>query len=374
MLDKEGRTEFVLANLAVYPVPPEACRAIYGDQQFSERAGIDRHSYEPFVASGLALWRDGRHGQFKVRIDTAAGEAFNAALEEGGGLRIGLVQPNSEFSDMHLGEPTDPKKPDSRFFGVRPADPENQLKLIKKAVSEAQGYDVGIILLPELVTTEKNAKALGASMQDCRPKLQVVVGGSYHHTDEAGVKRNSTRVHFVNRTDGRHLDDRIYSKSGPFYVDLTPKPANPDKAAAIQATSEKPDLKFREDVEPSLEVRLYVGENITVVVLICADLLNSTLRHLVNRLGPSLVLVCNMTYKTEGFVDIAHELIAEAQSTSVMVNNPGSWPASDPDHVLVGMPLENDRVMCEKFPDGERVMVFDTRPGADGRPSLGKPT
>lgn len=377
---KTGASVFTLEDQDVFCIPPEACTSLYGARSFSERDDVDRYPFEPSHVPGLALWRADVHHPFSVVVDTEAGAQFSAALDDhDGSLSITLIQPNTSILEMFIDDFAPPEQPDRRFFGVRPLDREKQRETISDAISRAADPSAGIVLLPELVTTEHDAVAIGEQIaawtgnSDLTVLPRVIIGGSYHH-EENGVRRNTTKVHFPSRT-GPPVADRTYSKSAAFFMDF---PTEVLEYLTDEAPRYTGDVHFREDVEPSTEIRLYLGDNYSAIVVICSDLLDRTFLDVIRRLRPSLVLVCNMTYKSEGFVSVAHSLISHSQTTTVMVNNPGTWwPQSDketlppPDGVIIGMPLARDRILTHSF-GGERLVCFITG-GAPEPPKLNVP-
>ena len=367
LTDKAGASVFTLEDLAVFCIPPEACSALYGSRSFRERDDVDRYPFEPSHVPGLALWRTGAHHPYSVVVDTEAGGQFNAALNDhDGSLSITLIQPNSSIVEIFIDDFAPPEQSDRRFFGVRPLNRERQRETISDAISRAADPPAGIVLLPELVTTESDAKAIGeqisawAATGDTTTLPRVIIGGSYHH-EEKGIRRNTTKVHFPSGT-GPPVADRTYSKSAAFFMDF---PAEVLEYLTQHSSQYTGDVHFREDVEPSTEVRLYLGDSFSAIVAICSDLLDRTFLDVIRRLRPSLVLVCNMTYKSEGFISIAHSLISHSQTTTVMVNNPGTWWAQSegaplpPDGVIIGMPLAGSRILTHSF-NGERLVRFTT--------------
>jgi len=379
LVNERGESVFTLNDLDAFCVPAEACTALYGQRSFSERADVDRSPFEPSQVPGLSLWKTDTHLPFSVVVDTEGGAQFSASLgDHGDVLAITLIQPNDSIAEIFIDEFAPAVEPDRRFFGVRPLDPTKQLQTISESLSRAVGIPTGIVLLPELVNTASLARSIadqvmamtGDSAGAVLPR--VVVGGSYHHIED-GVRRNTTLVHFPSRT-GPPVADRVYSKSAAFFMDFPPEILEYLTGTKGEYTG---DLHFREDVEPSTEIRLYIGDAFSAVVVICSDLLDKTFLNAIHRLKPSLVLVCNMTYKSEGFVSIAHDLIAHSQTTTVMVNNPGEWwngksgaPKPDPpDGIIIGMPLAGNRILQHNFESDERIAQFSTR-GAPASPQL----
>ena len=382
-----------LKHLQAFPVIAHGCNTLYKRKSgLSTRSGYERRQYDPSTVSGLSLWWDDRSTRpFKVDIDRAAGDEFNRGLDNNNTLRIALVQLNRTLFDLCIETISDESVNDPHFAGLHPKNEQAQIDSACKRLNQAAAANAGIALLPELAMTETAAKDVAAALATpgkVIPEnaddwiLRVAVTGSFHHVDGQGEQRNSTFIELP-RTANPPLQPRQHSKSGAFHyksarVLLELIACVPERAAAAQKKLselsesvnhnmekltqllDQEEQDFREKVCPSYEIRVYLGSKFSVVVVICADVLNGTIRNVIRALSPSLVLVCNMTKRLDNFVGFAHDLIVECQTTLVSVNNPAQhWP--DPvKGALVGMPLQKhqDRILEEDFADGE-IVVFD---------------
>lgn len=395
--DSRMPSEHKLENLEAFPIHAKGCNTLYGTKKgLSTRPGPDRSQNDPSAVSGLALWRENRNKPYKVIIDRVGGEQFDACLDDDNTLKIALIQPNKYLLELCVTTVSDPSDPDPHFFGLQPRYEKAQIDIAIKGLKVAEKAGAGIALLPELTMTESAVKEIGAQLAkpgnilppnaDHRT-LRVVVSGSYHHEDAQGARRNSTRVQFP-----RHSDPTMYrqhSKSGKFVhriqrVFLEMMSTDPMVVdAAVKAhnagTASTTEVAFREDVEYPYEIRLFIGQKFSAVVVICADLLSETFRDVVKEICPSLVLVCNMTKTVDPFKDVAHELILACQATLVSVNNPAMWlDAAAPGGsvgvpgVLVAMPLSGDQkedVHKRNFANAKQIIIFDFgRPAAKGAP------
>jgi len=124
--------------------------------------------------------------------------------------------------------------------------------------------------------------------------------------------------------------------------------------------------RFREDIEPENKIRLFTGAQFSVVVVVCADLLNKDFRRALEALKPSLVLVCNMTEKQGDFASAAHALILACQATLVAANNPARWwkfvgiPGKCVPGAMVGMPVrEASKRVVEANVPRNKIIIFD---------------
>jgi hypothetical protein len=369
-----------LKHLQAFPVVANACKNLYGeDVRLSTKSGYERQQYDPHMVSGLSLWlRDRTTRPFEVTVDRPGGDDFNRCLLNNT-LRIALIQLNPNLSELCIETLSDEKDTDHHFFGLHPIDEPKQIDAACKGLEEAVAARAGIALLPELAMTEDAEQKVGTKLGPPiipsgtdQGTLRVVVSGSFHHVDDENKQRNSTLIRFPRASPP--LKPRCHSKSGAFFYKsprLFLQTMDCDATRAADAYAELGKLgagmfklrgeDFRENVEPTRKIRLYLGEKFSVVVVICADILTTTIRDIVERLSPSLVLVCNMTNNLDQFVSVAHELIVACQATTVSVNNPAHHlePVKG---ALAGMPLRDHacRVKVEDVKPGE-ILLFDVR-------------
>jgi len=372
-----------LKHLQAFPVVANGCVNLYGkDSGLSTRSGTERKQYDPSSVGGLSLWhRDRATRPFNVIIDKAGGDEFNCCFENNT-LKIALIQLNESLDDLCITTLSDETDPEPTFFGVYPKDKRKQIEAATDRLEQAVVAGAGIALLPELTMTEDAEKEIGESLAGQiipdgtdRPILRGVVSGSFHHRDE-GQQRNSTVIRFP-RTDPA-LEPRRHSKSGAFYFSsprlfLEKTTCDTGRANAAEAALKKlgpealrlPPERFREDVKPSHEIRVFLGAKFSVVVVICADLLTPTFRDVLKMLSPSLVLVCNMTETLQPFLDAAHELILGCQATLASVNNPAEHLEGPVKGALIGMPLRDEqrRIQTADFDKARKgeILLFDVR-------------
>ncbi|OBA30875.1 hypothetical protein [Gordonia sp. 852002-51296_SCH5728562-b] len=355
----DGADIYDLVDMCAFPTHAQGCLSLYRPHGLSESPNPERvDQWNPSTVTGLSLWRSENTRPFRVTLDRTRGRHFDMAVGENG-LRIAILQPNRNFSEINIGDwyitggtPL--------FFGIRPAHRAKQYSVIRSGIEKAFAAGAGIVVLPELVSDRhivrrlstyligKNIKLraqLRTSMNHhpyCS-QLRVVISGSYHHTDNDGRNRNSVKIHFSHGPD--RPGDGSHSKSGVFRLPLGP-------------------IDYTEDIEASHQITLYRGRDYSVAVLICADLSNLTVQEVLRRIQPTLLIVCNMTGKTSGFVSIAHGLVAAAQTTTVFANNPSHWITGDlhePGAIVVVPAREfAERTVHHTFTSPAEVAVFDS--------------
>jgi hypothetical protein len=376
---------YQLKHLQAFPVVAHGCVTLYGESTgLSTRSGTERKQYDPSSVSGLSLWHSDRATRpFKVTIDRAGGDEFNRCLEDNT-LKVALIQLNDSLYDLCITTLSDETDSDHSFFGMQPKDEKKQIQAASDRLEQAVTAGAGIALLPELTMTEDAEEQVGGRLAPGqiipngadRRVLRAVVSGSFHHVDEKGQQRNSTVIRFPRAAFP--LEPRRHSKSGAFYYKsprlfLEATACDTKRASAAVAALTDLGVKafclsgesFREDVEPLPEIRVYLGAKFSVVVVICADLLNVTFRDVLKMVSPSLVLVCNMTNHLQPFLDVAHELILACQTTLASVNNPADHLKGPVKGALVGMPLRDEQLRIQradfdKARKGE-ILLFDVR-------------
>jgi hypothetical protein len=370
-----------LRGLAVATVNP---KILYGrTAELSTRPGRFFNHFDASAVNGLMVWRDEPHiyGPFEVIIDRSCAAQFDAAMGTDKKLKIALIQPNTSLLGLSVKKvsPEGDRRP--RFFGVGPRCAKAQTKKILKGLKLAQSAGAGIALIPELVTTEAEAKEVASELgntnkiithNDFGHTLRVVVSGSYHHRDASKQQRNTTQVLFPRTSP---MLRRQISKSGAFFYSSTQAVMEAWKGSpwlfnwpAVLALikGSRQTQRFREDVEPENKIRLFTGAQFSVVVVVCADLLNKDFRRALEALKPSLVLVCNMTEKQGDFASAAHALILACQSTLVAANNPARWskmggiPWKRVPGAMVGMPIrEGSKRVVEANVPCNKIAIFD---------------
>jgi len=378
-----------LRGVAIATVNP---KILYGRTDgLSTRPGRFFNHFDASAVNGLMLWRDEPHiyGPFEVIVDRSCAAQFDAAMGIDKKLKIALIQPNRSLLGLSVTTVSPEGDRRRRFFGVGPRCAKAQTKKILKGLKLAQSAGAGIALLPELVTTKAEAKKVASELgntnkiithNDFGHTLRVVVSGSYHHVDASDQQRNTTQVLFPRTSP---MLRRQISKSGEFFYPSTQAVMEAWKGSPwlfnwpavlalikgsckTQRFREDKTQRFREDIEPENKIRLFTGAQFSVVVVVCADLLNKDFRRALEALKPSLVLVCNMTEKQGDFASAAHALILACQATLVAANNPARWskmggiPGKRVPGAMVGMPVREarDRVVEANVPCN-KIMIFD---------------
>jgi len=370
-----------LRGVAIATVSP---KILYGRTAgLSTNPGRFFNKFDASAVNGLMLWRDEPHihGPFDVIVDRSCAAQFEAAMDTDKKLKIALIQPNRSLLGLSVTTVSPEGDHRRRFFGVGPRCAKAQTKKILKGLKLAQAAGAGIALLPELVTTEAEAEKVALELgttdniiahNDFGHRLRVVVSGSYHHVDASDHQRNTTQVLFPRTSP---MLCRQISKSGEFFYPSTQAVMEAWKrsrwlfnwpAVLALIKGSRGSQRFREDIHPGNQIRLFTGAQFSVVVVVCADLLNKDFRRALEALKPSLVLVCNMTEKQGDFASAAHALILACQATLVAANNPARWwkfvgiPGKCVPGAMVGMPVrEASKRVVEANVPRNKIIIFD---------------
>jgi hypothetical protein len=350
-------SEHALKPLDCFPVYPKACRRIYGgERKLTMFPGDTRNRYDASRIAALALWTG--DAPINVVLDIQVGAYIEKHLFDGKEFRhFALIQPNEDVSELSMKEVLTKTR---RFFGVSPRNSRTQERKILKALHAADSETVGVsvAILPELCATEKIAEAI-KSMQF--GNIKMIVAGSYHATTVNGsseIRRNTAEVIFP----GKASFLRRHHKSGAFEFEMTGPLRH---AMKLKDLSSMDGERFTEDIEPSRELRIFIGPSLSIVALICADLLDAAIDGALASLRPSLLLVASMTPATVDFVNIARGLVASGRTTTVMVNNPRTWPSDNGlaavESVLCIAPVadQGGGVRAEPMPPGKSIAIVD---------------
>ncbi|MGU3435033.1 hypothetical protein ACNHUS_18695 [Actinomycetes bacterium M1A6_2h] len=279
---------------------------------------------------GLALWKG--ELPIAVTIDTVAGNRFDPKSSSravgGSGLTVGLMFPNSSMDELDREELIIDEN-EKTFFGVRfvvggsdhVSDEAVALtddardfnsaeeRYLRSGIERLSTAHAQVVMLPELCQTPTRVEILHdiiESMLDRsvdRHDLEVVIGGSLHHVDSSQAKRNSLTVFFPGK---RSITPRTHNKVGAFDFDFG-------------------GVRYVEGVELGRNIRLFMGETVTAMVLICSDFLDECVQEILKSVAPTIVFIASMTPRVEEFLGMAQGLSAAAQVTTVMVNNPKIW-------------------------------------------------
>lgn len=310
--------EYVLAHLSPVIEPSGPLLSLYGSLSgLSSSVGEERDRANPSRVPGLALWVEGPETEaIEVTVDRVGGRRFDACVSEDG-LTVALVQPNVDIGELTIDSFPDSESETPEFFGVHPKSVPVQTERIDEALKLADENGATILVVPELSTFENAASELADRKFD---NLRVVVSGSYHHVDEHGQQRNSIQTHFV----GEPKLTRRHSKTGIFALKVT---EGLRKALGINELRHEwmDGRKILEQVVPSFKVRVFMGERVSCVVLICSDFLDRSVQAAIGKLRPSVVLISSMTPKVDVFVNQAVGLVGSCQSTTILVNNPRAF-------------------------------------------------
>jgi predicted amidohydrolase len=224
-------------------------------------------------------------------------------------------------------------------------------RIVEKATTEG----VRVLVFPELCVDKSGAEEVFQYVARFNTPPALVVIGSYHWSDGA-VRRNTCTAF----------------RAG------SQRPLEHHKIAPFSFKEKETDLTFREDIQPGDTIRVYVGADWSVVLLICRDFLDASLRPLVEALRPTLLCIPSYS-QTTPFVDFVGALTATAQTVIVFANGP---VPVDRVAAVFGVPrlrktpgtgaaLARQDVIPEQLPTLPCLVVYDGHADAITRLSCG---
>jgi hypothetical protein len=190
--------------------------------------------------------------------------------------------------------------PTLRFRDVRPR-PETrdfQVAAMCQLADLAASKGVGVLVFPELCIDRPGAETVFNHIAGLNKRPALIVIGSHHWFD--GKDRRNTCVAI---------------RSGP----------TPDRLEHHKLTRyihSEDGQQWLEDIRLGTSIRVYVGTDWSVILLICRDFLDTTVRLLVESLRPTLLCIPSFSLTSTPFVDPAGALTANAQTIVVFANGP----------------------------------------------------
>jgi predicted amidohydrolase len=281
---------------------------------------------------------------FRVVLDASASSFMSGSYfsqEKTTLLGIGVL--NLDWrEDFHI--PRGETRGLRHFFDVRPTDPGQQLQRIQSIIDRAFDHHVDILLLPELcLPAVEYDQLLTSYLQraSAARKRGLFVAGSRHLRNGHSAQNRCTG--FFTDRKGIGPVRLEHSKFGLFaFVDGK---NGPDRYEAIHRER---------------ELRVYLGENWSLCMLICKDFLDLEARRLVDDLGVSLTTVAAFSPQAEVFGALAASMTQSEQSFVLVANNP-VFSRREPQAIFAA-PLRARYVQARRLPstiDPPALCVFE---------------
>jgi len=239
-----------------------------------------------------------------------------ANLTAGSKIAVGL--PNEDLREFTWNESG--VAPDLRFFGVKPLDSGQQLRLVTGILNAADSTGAVLLVLPELSIDASVLQGIRDWWQTNRRTLSLLVAGS-QHIEEGGVRRNRSVTLLPGRTEIAH------DKFSRFYV----RRRSPDGSAFDRVV---------EDIARAPAISIHLAGDWSFAVLICKDLMDPTVRNLLEELRVRIVLVPACSPKTQIFEAYGYNLSVSAQAVVVVANTPPEPQPSGVAAASVGLFLQ----------------------------------
>jgi predicted amidohydrolase len=207
----------------------------------------------------------------------------------------------------------------SFLFLYAPRDAERQrdrlLRILRRAVAEG----ATVLVLPELCADAESLAAMVEELRGSPGALRLLVAGSHHVRDPGGVLRNECVA--VLRGSRRLLRHRKFS---PYVL------------------RDRKKGEIREGIASGpRSLTVFLSDHWSFTLLVCKDLLDPSVRHLLEDLGVSLVLVPALTPKTGQFQTYTAALAHTNQAVVVVANNP-IFQQGEPVHSIFSVPRQKD--------------------------------
>jgi hypothetical protein len=308
----------------VYPVPVRSPRRSYDLTPSAHNT--DRMN--PLGASGWRIWPYPSDTTPRVRLDFRfQWELDGIAYPDKRLPTIATLHPHAGFAD--LDRPL--SLPPGRFFGVGPSAIDEAGLLA--GLREAGDAGATIAVLPEMSLPHSDALAeMVAEHHAALPPL--LVAGSAHDT---GRQTNTSRVYIEG------VEAFAYDKIQPYdWLD-------PDGVRRI------------EDIESGDETVVLVGDECSIAVAICSDLLYGALVERLVAAGVNTLLVPALTPAFGPFGAVSAKVAAGGRGVTAICNG-SVLPADASDQpfmAIFGAPREGSHVRVVAHPSGgDRRAIF----------------
>lgn len=238
------------------------------------------------------------------------------------GTRIAIAvlsrDPHTEFTFDRL-EPNGAP----RFYGVRPAVGDFRAR-VDAALAHARAAHADITILPELALTDEDHATLVADPEIAA--MPLVVLGS-RHTPRADDDAPGTNVATL-VAHGRVIAE--HAKLSDFFL----------RDAGVHRY---------EHIAPGDSIEVLLSERLTLLLVVCKDVLRSDWQHLIAQLAPRLLLVPAMSVEYGDFLAFAERLARDPQSHTIIAN-------AGPVQAIVGRPVREDPVIVADHQVGRCIL------------------
>jgi len=218
-----------------------------------------------------------------------------------------------------------------RFYGVRPLVEDFRAR-IDAALAHARAARADITILPELSLTEADYHAIVADPELAR--MPLVVLGS-RHTPRAELPRDAPGANLATLlAHGRVIAE--HAKLSDFFL--------------------RDDGVHRyEHIVPGDSIEVLLSERLTILLVVCKDVMRADWQNLIAQLAPRLLLVPAMSHETGDFFTFAERLARDPQAHTIIAN-------IGPVQAIVGRPVREDPVIVADQQVG-RCIIYEVGSG-----------
>ncbi len=201
-----------------------------------------------------------------------------------------------------------------RFYGVRPAVDDFRHR-IDAALAHARAARADITILPELSLTDDDYQALVVDPEVAR--MPLVVLGS-RHTPRAAQPVDAPGANLATLiSHGRVIAE--HAKLSDFFL-------------------RDAGLHRYEHITPGDSIEVLLSERLTILLVVCKDVLRADWQNLIAQLAPRLLLIPAMSIDYDDFLSFAERLARDPQTHTIIAN-------SGPVQAIVGRPVREDPVI-----------------------------
>jgi len=267
-------------------------------------------------------------GHYRVRYSWLPNGVL-AGLRHGAGVSAGL--PNTGLGELDFQRAEDPEP---AFHDVKPRDVRVQEERLLSLLERANEARDVVVVLPELCLDERLLERVRDWWRQPGRRIGLLVAGSAH-VQVAEGRVNETRVLMPGDQELAHR------KFGRFSF---PDSQGGKKIDRVEAIERFPAI-----------VTVCMAGRWSFCALICKDLLDPTVVHMLVELRVRLVLVPSLSAKTDAYEAFAHTLAAANQAVTVVANTPNAFssPRGQIPGAIFGQPIANRRLVTEVPDIGE---------------------
>jgi predicted amidohydrolase len=253
------------------------------------------------------------------------------------GDRLACAVPNELIDELQMERGTVEGRP--VFGGVAPRDEVDQLARCTALLEIGREQGCRVVVFPELSTTRPIVQAMRRWL-DRQDRVELIVAGSRHQRTRDGRWTNEAAILVRGlRETLRHRKFRPYG-----FYEPPPEGSAPGDG--------EPRVKRLELLAPGLPgFTVWLSPHWSMTCLICKDLVQEPVPHVLSEIRTNLVLVPALSFKMDAFRTAAADLATWGQGITLVANaGLAQRPRGQRHPVVVGVPSQLGSVTAEVPP------------------------